>query len=88
MTIRTFIAVVIAVTAFLDLCMIGNGSPDDATIVERFAPLGAANGIGFGLAFSLGVPELLARLMGYLIVFGLPAIIFYGLRKYLPWFQQ
>ncbi|WP_171173636.1 hypothetical protein [Ruegeria sp. HKCCD8929] len=74
------ISAVIAVLIFIGLSTIATMGQADASLIGRIAPLESADAIGFSLAFGSDLPELVARTLGFLVIFGIPIAVFFGLQ--------
>lgn len=72
------ISAFIAVLIFIGLSTIATIGQADVGLICRIAPLESAETIGFSLAFGSGLPELIARTLGFLVVFGVPVAVFFG----------
>jgi len=76
-----FLALGVALAIFVCASMIGDGEPAGSSFMAWFAPLESAELIGFAFAFATGMPEWLARLVGFFAIFGVPVLAYVILRK-------
>lgn len=83
MTRSTAIAFSAALAAFLALCVLFSGAPDDAGLLASLDPVGAVDGLAFALAFGAGMPEQIAIPVAIAALLLAPVAVFAGTRRLL-----
>ncbi len=82
-TRSTAIAFAAALAAFLALCALFSGAPDDAGLLACLDPVSAVDGLAFALAFGSGMPEQIATPVAVATLALAPLAVFAGARRVL-----
>ena len=81
--LKTAIPLAAALAAFLALCALFSGVPDDAGFLASLSPAGAADGLAFALAYAVGIPETLAMACSVAVLVLVPVGVFVLVRRLL-----
>lgn len=77
----------IALLCLLFFCYFFSGVGGELSLAE-FNPINAINGLAFGFAFALGLPIWLSYIFSILILFGIPALVYWGVYRFLSYLQS
>lgn len=70
------IPVVAAVVAFLCLCFLFSGAPDNAGLFASLDPVNAVKGLSFALSFAAGLPVMAAVVVAIAVFLLVPVAVF------------
>ena len=67
--------------AFLILCWLFSGAPDNAGLFASFNPVSAVQGLAFTLAFAAGMPAAVALVAAIVVFVCVPVVVFLLVRR-------
>lgn len=82
------ISTITAVVAFIALCLLFSGAPDNAEFLASVSPADAVKGLSFALAFGAGMSSTASLLTSIAVLTLIPTAVFLFARRLLRRYDQ